>query len=243
VTDETCFLLAVDFDKAGWREDAAAFLETCRELGLPAALERSRSGRGAHVWFFFEEAIPAACPQTGIACSHRDNGKTPGHRSRDSYDRLFPNQELRSLLDHQIDSHCQSADHWRREQERTPDQETDDKPLLPDHMCANEAERHQWRADVLNHARSYRRDRDLPIGEADLAFGELMPDKPGWLEHEEYEERTNVGFQLERITKTAGRLTRLIARSLSIEQRRGVNRDRPLRARRECASSQSAHQL
>ena len=42
--DETCFFLAVDFDKAGWREDAAAFLETCRRLNLPAALERSRSG-------------------------------------------------------------------------------------------------------------------------------------------------------------------------------------------------------
>src|SRR6516225_9010360 len=58
--DETCFFRAVDFDKAGWREDAAAFLETCHHLNLTAALERSRSGRGAHVWFFFEEAIPAA---------------------------------------------------------------------------------------------------------------------------------------------------------------------------------------
>ena len=58
--DETCFFLAVDFDKTGWREDAAAFLEACRRLNLPTALERSRSGRGTHVWFFFEEAIPAA---------------------------------------------------------------------------------------------------------------------------------------------------------------------------------------
>src|SRR6266852_3196614 len=57
--DETCFFLAVDFDKAGWREDATAFLEAACRLNLPAALERSRSGRGAHVWFFFEEAIPA----------------------------------------------------------------------------------------------------------------------------------------------------------------------------------------
>jgi hypothetical protein len=58
--DEACFLLAVDFDKAGWREDATAFLATCRHLSLSAALERSRSGRGGHVWLFFEEAIPAA---------------------------------------------------------------------------------------------------------------------------------------------------------------------------------------
>lgn len=58
--DETCFLLAIDFDKQGWGDDARAFLETCRRLNLPAALERSRSGRGGHVWFFFDEAIPAA---------------------------------------------------------------------------------------------------------------------------------------------------------------------------------------
>jgi hypothetical protein len=48
--DDTCHFLAVDFDKADWREDAAAYLETCRRLQLPAALERSRSGRGGHVW-------------------------------------------------------------------------------------------------------------------------------------------------------------------------------------------------
>jgi hypothetical protein len=47
--DESCFFLAIDFDKDGWQQDAAAFLETCRELKLPAALERSRSGRGGHV--------------------------------------------------------------------------------------------------------------------------------------------------------------------------------------------------
>jgi hypothetical protein len=58
--DETCFLLAVDFDKEGWREDANAFWETCRCLNVPAALERSRSGNGAHIWIFFDQAIPAS---------------------------------------------------------------------------------------------------------------------------------------------------------------------------------------
>ncbi len=47
--DETCWFLAVDFDKATWKEDAAAFLKTCEELGVPTAIERSRSGDGGHV--------------------------------------------------------------------------------------------------------------------------------------------------------------------------------------------------
>jgi hypothetical protein len=57
--DETCFFLAADFDKATWQQDAGSFLETCRQLNVPAALERSRSGNGGHVWFFFNEAVPA----------------------------------------------------------------------------------------------------------------------------------------------------------------------------------------
>ena len=91
--DETCFFLAVDFDKAGWRDDAAAFLETCRHLNLPAALERSRSGRGAHVWFFFDEAIPAALARrlgSHVLTETMDRRPDIG---LDSYDRLFPNQD------------------------------------------------------------------------------------------------------------------------------------------------------
>ena len=55
--DETCFFLAVDFDDENWQQDTAAFLETCQRLEASAVLERSRSGNGGHVWFFFEEAI------------------------------------------------------------------------------------------------------------------------------------------------------------------------------------------
>jgi superfamily II DNA or RNA helicase/very-short-patch-repair endonuclease len=92
--DETCFLLAVDFDKAGWRDDAAAFLDMCRRLDLPAALERSRSGRGAHVWFFFEEAIPAALARRlGSHVLTRTMEERPDI-GLDSYDRLFPNQDI-----------------------------------------------------------------------------------------------------------------------------------------------------
>jgi hypothetical protein len=58
--DETCFFLAVDFDKSGWQQDAAAFVQACRRLHVPAVLERSRSGHGGHVWLFFDVALPAA---------------------------------------------------------------------------------------------------------------------------------------------------------------------------------------
>ena len=51
--DETCWFLAADFDKQSWQRDALAYLSTCREKGVPAALERSRSGNGAHVWISF----------------------------------------------------------------------------------------------------------------------------------------------------------------------------------------------
>ena len=44
--DETCFLLAIDFDKQNWNDDARVFVETCARMNVPAALERSRSGRG-----------------------------------------------------------------------------------------------------------------------------------------------------------------------------------------------------
>src|SRR5882672_7061718 len=88
--DETCFFLAVDFDKAGWREDAAAFLEACRHLDLPAAFERSRSGRGAHVWFFFEEAALARRLGSHVLTETMERRPDIG---LDSYDRLFPNQD------------------------------------------------------------------------------------------------------------------------------------------------------
>ena len=91
--DETCFFLAADFDKDGWREDSRAFMETCHALSVPAALERSRSGRGAHVWLFFEEAVTAASARrlgsfvlTETMERHPDVGF-------DSYDRFFPNQD------------------------------------------------------------------------------------------------------------------------------------------------------
>lgn len=91
--DETCLLLAVDFDKGGWRDDVRAFLDACHHLDLPAALERSRSGRGAHVWFFFEEAIPAALARRLASYVLTETMEGRPDIGLDSYDRLFPNQD------------------------------------------------------------------------------------------------------------------------------------------------------
>jgi superfamily II DNA or RNA helicase len=91
--DETCFFLAADFDKSHWQEDAAAFLETCRRMNVPAALERSRSGNGGHVWFFFGEAIPAGLVRRLGAHILTETMELRPDIGLDSYDRFFPNQD------------------------------------------------------------------------------------------------------------------------------------------------------
>ena len=57
--DETVSFAVIDFDESSWRRDALCVVRKIRELALPIALERSRSGKGAHIWFFFEERISA----------------------------------------------------------------------------------------------------------------------------------------------------------------------------------------
>lgn len=91
--DDSCYFLAADFDEADWQEDAKAFMQSCRELGIPAALEISRSGNGAHAWVFFGEPVSAReARQLGAALiSHTcDRAR---QMSLASYDRLFPNQD------------------------------------------------------------------------------------------------------------------------------------------------------
>lgn len=91
--DETCFFLAADFDKTTWQDDVAAFLETCRQMNLPAALERSRSGRGGHIWFFFNEPVPATLARKLGAHILTETMERRPDIGLDSYDRFFPNQD------------------------------------------------------------------------------------------------------------------------------------------------------
>jgi superfamily II DNA or RNA helicase/very-short-patch-repair endonuclease len=91
--DETCFFLVVDFDKSSWCADASAFIETCRLLSIPAALERSRSGNGGHVWIFFEGAIPASLARRLGAYIITETMERRPELGLSSYDRFFPNQD------------------------------------------------------------------------------------------------------------------------------------------------------
>jgi len=93
LADDACYFLAVDFDDADWRSDAQAFIQSCRELGVPAALEISRSGNGAHAWVFFSSKVTARdARRLGTSLiSHTCAGTRQLKLS--SYDRLFPNQD------------------------------------------------------------------------------------------------------------------------------------------------------
>lgn len=91
--DETCLLLAADFDKASWQEDALAVWETCRSLDIPAAVERSRSGNGAHLWIFFQAAVPATLARRLGAHLLTLTMERRPDIGLDSYDRFFPNQD------------------------------------------------------------------------------------------------------------------------------------------------------
>lgn len=91
--DDTCNFLAADFDEADWREDAKAFMQSCEELGVPAALEISRSGKGAHVWVFFASRVSARdARRLGTSIISHTCSRTR-QLKLDSYDRLFPNQD------------------------------------------------------------------------------------------------------------------------------------------------------
>ncbi len=90
----TCHFVAVDFDGEGWIEDSRAFRHACSEHHVPVAIERSRSGAGAHAWIFFAEALMASQARqlaAGLMSAALERRPDIGFRS---YDRLFPSQDL-----------------------------------------------------------------------------------------------------------------------------------------------------
>jgi hypothetical protein len=91
--DETCWFLAADFDKKSWKQDVAAFRDSARAKRVPVAIERSRSGNGAHAWIFFKEPVGASDARrlgSLLVTATMDRCPDIGF---DSYDRFFPSQD------------------------------------------------------------------------------------------------------------------------------------------------------
>lgn len=91
--DSTCWLLVADFDGDGWQEAASAYRDACHHRGLFCAVERSRSGNGAHVWMFFQQEVPAVEARTLGTLLLDDARRHCSKIGFDSYDRLFPTQD------------------------------------------------------------------------------------------------------------------------------------------------------
>jgi hypothetical protein len=91
--EESCYFLAIDFDGGEWQKDISVLRKVCLDLKIPLAVERSRSGKGAHAWFFFETSIVAATARK-FGSALLTYSMTKRHEiAFKSYDRLFPNQD------------------------------------------------------------------------------------------------------------------------------------------------------
>lgn len=104
--DDTCRFIVFDFDNHEkgaeekdyanvddmWREEVDALRTICKEYGIDALVERSRSGRGAHLWIFFTQKIPAKLARKfGFALLDK-GAETVNMKSFRFYDRMLPTQ-------------------------------------------------------------------------------------------------------------------------------------------------------
>ena len=91
---DLCWWLAADFDGPAAMLDALAYVKAGRAAGIPAALEVSRSGTGAHAWLFFAAPVPAATARQAGTGLLREAIALRGRMDLSSYDRLFPSQDM-----------------------------------------------------------------------------------------------------------------------------------------------------
>lgn len=94
--NNTSWFIAADFDELNWVDECRSFLKICEEHSLPAYLERSRSGKGGHVWVFFEEPYEAFRSRKIVLTLLEKSGIISIFDKNSSFDRLFPNQDTLS---------------------------------------------------------------------------------------------------------------------------------------------------
>jgi superfamily II DNA or RNA helicase len=94
--NNTSWFIAADFDKENWAEECRSLINACKEKGIPAYLERSRSGKGGHAWIFFDTAYPAIKSRRILITLLEQAGLFSIFDKTSSFDRLFPNQDYHS---------------------------------------------------------------------------------------------------------------------------------------------------
>lgn len=92
--NDTCYLLAMDFDEERYKEEAEAVINVSEKLGIFPLLERSRSGQGCHLWFFFEQETKSVVARkfgmTILSLAMEESRSI----TFSSFDRMFPSQDF-----------------------------------------------------------------------------------------------------------------------------------------------------
>ena len=94
VLDKDCNtnVLIIDFDKADWKEATNAVRLVAKSHGIDAAVERSRSGSGAHIWFFFLEPMSAKTARDFGSSLINEAAALNKTITFDAFDRMLPAQ-------------------------------------------------------------------------------------------------------------------------------------------------------
>ncbi len=81
-----------------WHKEVDALRKMCEINGIKPLVERSRSGKGAHVWIFFKKAIPASLARNFGFLLLDKGSASINLKSFHYYDRMYPSQDVASSI-------------------------------------------------------------------------------------------------------------------------------------------------